>query len=369
MAEPDDDFAERTITIRAPAGARPELLAHMLLVVPEDAPPRRVPLHTTPLTIGRVPPADLVLEGGTVSRRHCRLERQDDRIVLTDLASTNGTFVNGVRIAAPTLLDDGAHIAVGVYTIVYRRCSQHELLEWEAQDRELREASDYVLSILPQPLVAGPVQADWFYQPSARLGGDAFGYQMLDSRCFAAFLLDVAGHGAGAALHAVTVANVLRQRMLPGVEFRDPGAVIRGLNRTFAMERYNNQFFTMWYGVYDMAERELRYATAGQHPAFLLPPGTAQPMPLGTNNPSIGIAADREMATARTTLPPGSRLFLFSDGVFEIVDRDGRQWELGQVLSLLPRLSGPRQLYDAVRAAARPGPLDDDFSALMLSFA
>jgi serine phosphatase RsbU (regulator of sigma subunit) len=115
----------------------------------------------------------------------------------------------------------------------------------------------------------------------------------------------------------------------------------------------------------------LSYATAGHHPAFLLPPGVAQPMPLGTRNPSIGIAADRDVTSARATIAPGSSLFLFSDGVFEITDREGREWALSQILSLLPMMEspgGPRRLYDTVRIAAKPGPLEDDFSALALRF-
>ena len=184
-----------------------------------------------------------------MSRRHCRLERQGDSIVLSDLGSTNGTFVNSERVSAPVVLEDGARITMGAHALSYHRRSAQEMAGWEALDRELGEASDYVLSAPPPPITAGPVQAEWFYQPCTRLGGDAFGYQMLDSRCFAAYMLDVAGHGAGSAMFAVTVANVLRQRMLPEVDFRDPGAVIRGLNRMFPMERHNNLFFTMWYGV------------------------------------------------------------------------------------------------------------------------
>ncbi len=269
------------------------------------------------------------------------------------------------------MLEDGARITIGVHALGHHRRSRQEFRRLEALDRELGEANDYVQSILPLPITSGPVLADWFYQPCTRLGGDAFGYQMLDTRCFAAFIMDVAGHGAGAALFSMTVATALRQRMLPEVDFRDPAMVIRGLNRMFPMERHNNLFFTMWYGVYDIAERTLAFATAGHHPAFLLSPGASQPIPLGTRNPSIGIAADREVAASRAPIPPGSSLFLFSDGVFEITDREDHEWDLSQILSLLPVMStpgGPRRLYDTVRAAARPGPLEDDFSALALRF-
>jgi hypothetical protein len=128
---------------------------------------------------------------------------------------------------------------------------------------------------------------------------------------------------------------------------------------------------TMWYGVYDVADRVVSFATAGHHPAYLLAAGSARPVPLGTRNPSIGIGADREVASARAQVAPGSSLFLFSDGVFEITDHEGREWDLSQVLSLLPMMAtpnGPRRLYETVRMAARPGPLEDDFSALAIRF-
>ena len=373
MAEADDDFTERTISFRAAMAPPAEIAAaaHLLLIHVENAPPRHVPLHLLPLTLGRSAPAEVILEGSTVSRRHCRLERQGDSIVLSDLTSTNGTYVNSERITAPVVLEDGARITIGAHALSYHRRSQQELAGWEALDRELGEAHDYVLSVLPPPINAGPVHAEWHYQPCTRLGGDAFGYQMLDSRYFAAYMLDVAGHGAGSALFSVTVANVLRQHMLPGVDFRDPGAVIRGLNRMFPMERHNNLFFTMWYGVYDTEERAVSFATAGHHPAFLLAIGATQPVPLGTRNPSIGIGADRDVAVARAQVMPGSTLFLFSDGVFEITDLEGREWGIAQILSLLPAMAGPggpRRLYDTVRMTARPGPLEDDFSALALRF-
>jgi serine phosphatase RsbU (regulator of sigma subunit) len=373
VAETEEDFTERTVSFRASMmpGSQIEASAHLLLVHVDNAPPRHVPLYLLPLTLGRSAPAEVILEGSTVSRRHCRLELLGDSIVLSDLGSTNGTYVNSERISAPIVLEDGVRITIGAHALSYHRRSQQELAGWDALDRELADANAYVLSVLPPPITTGPVQAEWFYQPCTRLGGDAFGYQMLDSRYFAACMLDVAGHGAGSALYAVTVANVLRQRMLPEVDFRDPGAVIRGLNRMFPMERHNDLFFTMWYGVYDVAERCIRFGTAGHHPAYLLGPSAAQPIPLGTRNPSIGIGADRDVATARAEVAAGSSLFLFSDGVFEITDSDGREWGLSQILTLLPvmgQASGPRRLYDMVRKVARPGPLEDDFSALAIRF-
>jgi serine phosphatase RsbU (regulator of sigma subunit) len=353
---------------------------HVLLLLDENATPRRIPLHSLPVVIGRNPPADLILAGPTVSRRHCRVELVNGRLQLGDLASTNGTYVNGERVTEPVLLEDGANLGIGVYRLRYHRRAQDETTEADAMDQEWREASQYVASILPHPIDHGPVHANWFYQPSTRVAGDAFGYQMQDERHFSLFLLDVSGHGTGAAMHAITVAQVLRERVLPNVDFLDPAAVIGGLNARFQMHRNNDLFFTIWYGVYDIVERVLIFASAGHHAAYLLPADNVSwpALPLLTRNPIVGMLPDPEIATAEVEVPPGSTLHLFSDGVFEVTDREGRQLGLDDILPMLPLAANPdgaaaaadqpRKLYDRIRAIARPGPLDDDFSALVFRF-
>lgn len=387
MPPDDDTIEEQTLSFQQPDGApltggsgEP---VHVLLLLDDNAPPKRFPLHSLPVIIGRNPPADLILEGPTVSRRHCRLEPRDGRLRLSDLASTNGTYVNGVRLTEAADLEDGASIGVGAYRLRYHRRNKDETAEADAMELEWREASNYVASILPKPITLGPVRVNWFYQPSTRIGGDAFGYQMLDRRHFSLFLLDVSGHGTGAAMHAMTVAQVLRERVLPEVDFLDPAAVIAGLNARFQMHRNNDLFVTIWYGVFDIVDRQLIFASAGHHAAYLLPAedGAWPALPLLTQNPIVGMLPDPEIVAADVEVPPGSMLHLFSDGVFEIVDRAGNQLGLDDILKLLPEVSAtqagavqvgaadePKRLYDRIRAIARPGPLDDDFSALVFRF-
>ena len=53
-------------------------------------------------SIGRTAPADIVLADSEVSRTHCRLALENGMLIVTDLNSTNGTFIDGVRISSPT---------------------------------------------------------------------------------------------------------------------------------------------------------------------------------------------------------------------------------------------------------------------------
>ena len=100
---------------------------------------------------------------------------------------------------------------------------------------ELSEAAAYVQSVLPAPIKDGPVSASWQFLPSSSLGGDAFGYGPEKDGKFGICLLDVCGHGVGAALLSISVLNVIRAESLPGVNFSDPGEVLTGLNNAFPM--------------------------------------------------------------------------------------------------------------------------------------
>lgn len=73
---------------------------------------RRVALGAEPLTIGRDTENDLVLDDRRVSRRHAEIRLRLGRYTLYDLQSTNGTFVNGRRVAE-VVLSGGDRIAVG----------------------------------------------------------------------------------------------------------------------------------------------------------------------------------------------------------------------------------------------------------------
>ncbi|MDE2583551.1 MAG: SpoIIE family protein phosphatase [Rhodospirillales bacterium] len=371
--EDDTDPAERTITLRLPATRAPAVELGHFLAFTEAETLRRVPIGPGGLTVGRQAPSTLVIAVPDISRRHCRIDLDGDWVVLTDLGSTNGCFVDGERVERPTRLSNGSRILLGSFPLRYERRDRRDVAEEADLAEELRRAMDYVRAILPAPLTAGPVRTEWWFVPSSQLGGDAFGYQFLDDRSFAGFVLDVSGHGIGSAMHAVNVANTLRRRALPGVDFHDPAQVAAGLNAVFPMEEHNGLMLTVWYFVYDIPTRCLRFCAAGHHPSFLRAPGAGSAEALWCRGPAIGMLPRGTWAVGTATVAPGSRLHVFSDGAFEIVPANGGNWGIEDLRRILqaaeqPGLSAAQLVYQAVRAAARPGPLDDDFSVLTITF-
>lgn len=65
------------------------------------------------LTIGRDSVNEIVINDAEISRRHARLTFQGGKYVLEDLGSTNGTFVNGQRLAGPRVLKAGEVVSFG----------------------------------------------------------------------------------------------------------------------------------------------------------------------------------------------------------------------------------------------------------------
>lgn len=94
--------------------------AHLEVFGPEGT--GRVPLDGDRLTIGRDQSNDIGLpEDLAVSRRHALLERLAAGWSVSDLSSTNGTFVNGQPLSQPRPLYSGDEIEVGETRLVYRQ--------------------------------------------------------------------------------------------------------------------------------------------------------------------------------------------------------------------------------------------------------
>jgi serine phosphatase RsbU (regulator of sigma subunit) len=369
---------QRTLIMPAGNTARADTVArrsHLLVVLEGSANQRgrRIPLGAQPLTIGRLEPCELALDDPQASRAHCRVELDGQRAVVTDLNSTNGTFLEGERISGRAVLRSGAVLQIGRHKLRYECITDREFAEAEAAERDLVRASQYVQSLLPTPLSTGDIRTHWRFEPSTRVGGDCFGHHALDERYFAMYLVDVAGHGTGAALHAVSVMNVLRHRALPGVDMRRPTSVLRHLNDMFQMDHHGGMFFTLWYGVYDVQRRALSFASAGHHPAYLVTVERREATPLYTRNVPIGAFPDIRFKAESVPVGAGSTLYLFSDGVFEITTSSGDQAGLADLLPLLvepaqPGIDEPSRIYQVIRGRARDGLFEDDFSLLTVTF-
>jgi phosphoserine phosphatase RsbU/P len=243
--------------------------------------------------------------------------------------------------------------------------------------KDVAQAAKYVYSLLPDRLKKGDIRTDWRFIPSAELGGDSFGYDWIDEDHFAFYLLDVSGHGVGAALLSVSALNALRSQSLPQTNFRDPGQVLTALNKAFQMDQQNGLFFTIWYGIYHRPTRRLDYAGGGHPPALLLTgptPETARQLELESGGPMVGAVPDLEFTTASCQVEAFGLLSLYSDGAFEVERPDGSTWPFGDFVTFMgsvertPEETGMDRLIQYARNLSGSEEFADDLSMVEFLF-
>src|SRR5262245_17317916 len=147
----------------------------------------RYPLADKPLLIGRGEDCEIRIQDHSVSRRHARVDPNPDGVTLTDVGSTNGTFVNDVMIRGAVILHDGDYVRVGncIYRFlvggnveneyheeIYRLTiidaltqthNQRSMLEF--LDRELARSNRHA-----RPLALLMFDIDWFKNVNDQLG-------------------------------------------------------------------------------------------------------------------------------------------------------------------------------------------------------
>jgi sigma-B regulation protein RsbU (phosphoserine phosphatase) len=242
---------------------------------------------------------------------------------------------------------------------------------YNALAAELGEAATYVRSQLPPPIQTGSIRTAWEFVPSATLGGDSFGYFSIDQAHFAFFLLDVCGHGVGPALLSVSAMAALNGQTLAEVDFRNPGAVLSALNSAYAMEKHNQLYFTIWYGVFNRNSRRVTYASAGHPPAIVVAAGIA-PTELRQQSMPIGLMDDTEFDTAEFELPLNATVYLFSDGIYEVTLPEGREFRFQEYMEKVASITAAHgsmlEILQEMRAVQNRQDFDDDVSILELKF-
>jgi pSer/pThr/pTyr-binding forkhead associated (FHA) protein len=129
----------------------------------------RIPIAPGDLTIGRTPPSTVLIQHAAIGGMHARIRRTPDLVVIEDLSSTNGTYINGRRINEAAELCDGDAVALSGachyrVRIVY---APTELLEDDDDDMAFLERG--CASLIRDWLSTVPNQTP---EPSLELSGE-----------------------------------------------------------------------------------------------------------------------------------------------------------------------------------------------------
>lgn len=215
------------------------------------------------------------------------------------------------------------------------------------QVREVEAASEAQDRLLPRSL---PPMSGLDYAGACRaargVGGDYYDFLALPGGQLGIALGDVSGKGLFAGL--LVAGLQARIQSIAPVHGDDVEALVTETNRTMHDSTDSNRYATLFYAVYDDASRRLRYVNAGHNPPIVLrgsslgtvadgAEGGQDVRRLEANGTVVGLLRDATYQSREIVLAPGDVFALFSDGVTEARDADGREYGEERVIAALAR--------------------------------
>jgi phosphoserine phosphatase RsbU/P len=225
--------------------------------------------------------------------------------------------------------------------------------EREVRERDLRTAGEIQQHLRPRvfPDISA-VEIEALSDPSMLIGGDYYDVLPVDDRRWGFVIADVAGKGAGAALLMAECRATLR---LCATGETSPAAVLRRANRTLQPDMRPGLFIALFYGIYDLDTKVLRYCRAGHEPPLLMrAQGEAEALP------GVGLAVgldegplfDEMLEEHEVRLHPGDLLALYTDGITEAINPQGEEFSRDRLASALQR-HVDKPLAEVVRTVDR----------------
>ena len=219
--------------------------------------------------------------------------------------------------------------------------------------------------------VRGNYRFSWALYPSLYLSGDFVDYFSLDSDHLGFFMADVSGHGVSSALMTILLRSHMHRYVEKYVKDKSktdilkPDITLTNLNRVLISEDLE-KYLTMFYGIINVNENSLVYCNGGQFPYPILSDGTS-PFYIERNGLPVGLFEEAQYHSYTLELPERFDLFLFSDGVLEILTHKTLQEKQDRLLAVAT--AGDLKMEDLTGRLSleKADNLPDDIAMLLIS--
>lgn len=241
-------------------------------------------------------------------------------------------------------------------------------------ERELQMARQVQLSLLPASLPEAPgweFSARWL--PARQVAGDFYDFIPGADGRLGIVVADVSDKGMPAALFMALSRSLLRASLEPG---QSPASSIQRANRLICQDSTSGMFITLFYALLDPSTGQVAYVNAGHNPALLFKrgkhPGQGALSRLGRTGMAMGVEAEASYTEQTLTLNPGDFLALYTDGVTDALDPQGRSFDMDRLESavLAHREESAQQIGAALESAIRDftggAPVFDDITLLIV---
>jgi phosphoserine phosphatase RsbU/P len=213
-------------------------------------------------------------------------------------------------------------------------------------EADLKAAGKMQQTLLPK----GDIQIDnidckWFFIPSLFVSGDMHSFFRLDTDHMGFYVVDVVGHGVKSAMLSVSLSrflshgssNGLLKKAFDNAPFYDitpPSEVTAELNKNFQSSRDDWTYFTIIYGVINIRTGKGTLTQAG-HPNPIIVHSDGRIETIGNGGLPVGMIEDAEYTDTDFQLTPGSRLYIYTDGITECDKGNSNFYGEERLLNLL----------------------------------
>ena len=226
---------------------------------------------------------------------------------------------------------------------------QRMLVEVAAKEHlahELELAREIQEGLLPErEMRVGAFEATALLRPAAEVGGDTFDFFPVGEGRMLVAVGDVAGHGLPTGLLMASLKSAVAALVPEGYTGEE---LLERVNRVLRSQSRKRVMATLLVAELDLERGEVRLASAGHPPPYLVTPG-GEVIELTTSALPLGGALGRP-ATRTDPFPPGSRLVLYSDGLPEAADADGELLGYDAIVEVVAAHAGdtPGAMVDAL---------------------
>jgi phosphoserine phosphatase RsbU/P len=281
--------------------------------------------------------------------------------VLQLLNKTNGSF--GPR-DLQFLSDISEHMAIAMENATLHM----ELLEKQRMEQELALGREIQSRLLPSaPVDVRGVELGALSLPCYEVGGDYFDFLELPNGDLGLAIGDVSGKGVSAALIMSSVQAALR--VAAPIE-DDLARLVARLNALIFRSASGRKYATFFFGRYTPSTGVLRYVNAGHNPPYVVTSNVLTE--IGSTGRPIGLLPESSYTEGTVELPPGSTLFLYTDGLNEAADPEEEEFGNERLRELflaqrdVPLTAIPSRVLDAVIAFERGAKATDDKTIVVM---
>lgn len=279
-------------------------------------------------------------------------------IMITALRDTEENRIKALEAGADDFIEkpfNSFEVLARIKSLLRIKFYHDTLEEHNARlEAELQMARSVQEIIIPQngtQEIAGCRIAS-FCNPTLAVGGDFFDIWEIEENCLGVLISDVMGHGASAALVTVFIKTIL-------AEYREhvennPADLLNILNIRFndIISSRLFMFATAFCGVIDLTTQQLVCANAG-HPSPFLQHGSQSECERVTDKHTgngLGIHRDSEYQNCFYPFDTSSRVFLYTDGAYEVKNRIGEVFTIERLENIITRCKedSPSQLIESV---------------------